>query len=524
LSKPDKKDPVPPSIGYGAGHTLVFQSDTSPLPSFSVAWSEGGAGLAEGTVKTGRLVEPKGHLYSNGKESSTYRADTGDADRDAKRLNMDGKVVVQSVDKTQTLRAPHGEYRGDVGIVRATGGVTATGPFGTLSGTPELWATPDLKLIGTPDMVAKTLKIPALVALAATAAIAPGRLQKGNEIEIPKFGPTITKVSPTGQRTTVQPPKGEPLIIRMPSRGLVFRLTTAAVLDLDPKGTQLRHLKTDGPVNVVQTAPDGSQNTLDGTGAEYGSKPGATTGDLDVGGRVTLVSATKNGAATTTTTSKGDQGSAVLLVKPTNGQSALQSATLAGNVTIDSSGSANGTFSGKGDRMVYTPKGDTADVILDGHTILTSVTKDGSDSRTVVGKGARSHAVLLAQPPAGQSPLKSAVLEQNVDIDVSGTNGQKFQGSGDRLVYTVEGEGGRAVMTGDLKFAGDAPGFLGNMVGADTATVTLNKQGLDEIRTSNSGGTPSTSTIKLPPQKPKTVEPKKGKPKANPTKKKGGKS
>ena len=101
---------------------------------------------------------------------------------------MTDDVVLQSIDKANTLNAPKIEYRGDVKLVRAMGGVTANGPFGTLSGVPELWATPDLRLIGTPDMVSQKLKIPALVALAATAATGSPRFQKGDTYAIDNRG------------------------------------------------------------------------------------------------------------------------------------------------------------------------------------------------------------------------------------------------------------------------------------------------------------------------------------------------
>ena len=120
-------------------------------------------------------------------------------------------------------------------------------------------------------------------------------------------------------------------------------------------------------------------------------------------------------------------------------------------------------------------------------------------------RGARAHAVLDPAPGADANPMRNATLTGGVAIDVSGSNGQTFKGTGERVVYTALGTGGRAVMTGDLKFSGDAPSFLADVQDADTAVVTIGKEGWERVDLDNSGGKPTTTTLsrKTLPPKPK---------------------
>jgi hypothetical protein len=264
-------------------------------------------------------------------------------------------------------------------------------------------------------------------------------------------------------------------------------------------------MTTSGPVRLVQSTGQGV-TTINGNGVEYDWKLGAETANLDMGGPVKIVRAAKvkNEAGQTveqTTTTKGNKGRAILVNKPKGNEDGLKSATLTGDVTIDVSEVDGQTFSGKGERMVYLPNGETASVEVTGRTTMSSVSRKDDASRTVVSQGDRGTAILIAKPKPGGNPLKNATLVGNVAIDVSGSNEEKFQGSGDRLVFTAEGEGGRAVMTGALKFSGDAAEFVGNVSGVDTAIMTIGKKGWETIETKNSGGKPTNTTI-IPKDKP----------------------
>jgi hypothetical protein len=516
-----EEPPIVQSVDLGAGDTTVYKSSDPKAPvSFTVKWEKGGFKAAKSGIETGHLITVTGDLFSNGKKGSDYQADRGDAVREQRLLTMTGNVKLRAVDGKGTMNAPKAEYRGDIGLVRAMGGVTAKGPFGTLSGVPELWATPDLNTIGTPDMVSKKLKVPALVALAATAATGSPKLQN-NDYSLTGAVSTKLENLPSGRRVTASPKPGSPIVVTIASRGLVFRFSSTVVVDFTAKGFEVSHMTSSGTVNVVQTAKDGV-TTIDGRSPEYDWKPGVETANLDLDGPVKIVQSTKvksakGGLVPQTTTTKGDKGRAVLVNKPTGGQDGLKSATLSGNVTIDVSEVDGQAFSGSGSRLVYTPSGDTADVEMGGRTRIVSESKTEAGSRTVISQGNRATAVLLSGAASGANPLKDAVLDGDVTIDVTGSNGETFKGSGDRVVYTAVGAGAKAVMTGTLKFFGDAQNFLGNVTDVDTAVMTIGRKGWETVETSNSDGKPTTTTIEKKPGAPAAPS------KAPVKRKKGGK-
>ena len=506
-SKPKKEAKLPfEAVQIGPGDTVVQQSaDPKAPPSFTLHWEGGEFDLDKGGLDEANLKAPRGEIFGDGKTVATYRADAGGAARETRRLQVRGDVVFRSQDETQTLKAPRGEYRNDERLVRMTGGVVASGTFGTLSGVPELWATPDLRLIGTPDMVAKTLKTPALLALAATATMGSPRLQKGNDYTFKNAGSVSgERLKAGGYRITARPKAGGPIVILIPSRGLVIRSAGEIVVLTDPKGSDVRRAVSQGKVEVEQTAAAGT-TTMEGDGATYATS-GGETATLDIGGPVTISSAAKGKDGVQTTVSRGQKGQAVLLNRPGAERIALKSATLSGNVTIDSKGAQGDTFRGTGARLVYTPQGATSDVALTGGVVLISVTRGKDDAgkavtNTVLSRGARADATLDPTAAVGANPLKTATLVGGVAIDVSGSNGQTFKGTGNRVVYTAVGDGGKAIMTGDLKFSGDAPSFLGSIEGADIATVLIGPDGWERVDLDNSENKPTKTTIQTRPGK-----------------------
>lgn len=416
-------------VDFGAGDTTVFTSAEPKAPvSFTVVWERGGLNAANGDIQMGHLNVVSGDLYSNGKKSSRYRADRGDAVRADKRLTLTGHVVVTATDGKQSIQAPRAEYHGDVEFVRAMGGVTAEGPFGTLSGVPELWATPDFRIIGTPDMVSQTLKIPSLIALAATAAQAAPIVQKGVDYKLDGPRSVLLKgvKGSKDYEVTIRPTSNVPVTVTMVSRNMVFTSAGQVVMLIDGNTQEVKNLHSQGAAQVVQTKP-GKKVTLSGTGADYDTKGSTTSGTVDLGGRVTI-------------TSVSDE-------------------------------------------------------------------KDGNQTktRTVIAKGDHGTAVLLSKPAAGADPIKTATLSGNVTIDVTGASG-KFNGKGDKLVYTPNGTGAQAVMTGKLSFGGDSPAYLGTVEGADTATINLTKDGWEDVLLEDSGGKTITTTV----DKKNTPPPKKG--------------
>ena len=103
--------------------------------------------------KRAALTTVDGELYKENKQVSTFRSDKGDADNESGVLNLNGRVTVFSIPNRATLRCDKLHYTSKgKPLIQATGNVEVDGAFGTVRGLQEVWATPDLKTFGTPDL------------------------------------------------------------------------------------------------------------------------------------------------------------------------------------------------------------------------------------------------------------------------------------------------------------------------------------------------------------------------------------
>ncbi len=105
----------------------------------------------EGKV-SGSLQTVSGELFSKGRSASRFEAGQGDADQATNKLDLSGKVSVSSDQEHARLSAEKVSWLQGPEVIEASGSVYLrtddyiVGPF------EKLWATPDLKLTGTPDM------------------------------------------------------------------------------------------------------------------------------------------------------------------------------------------------------------------------------------------------------------------------------------------------------------------------------------------------------------------------------------
>jgi hypothetical protein len=99
------------------------------------------------------MKDTSGSFMQNGKEASTFSAGTGISNKATGDMDANGQVVVVSLTRDATLHCDHVHYASKgKEIVKATGHVRVEGKWGEVSGLNELWATPDLKVFGTPDL------------------------------------------------------------------------------------------------------------------------------------------------------------------------------------------------------------------------------------------------------------------------------------------------------------------------------------------------------------------------------------
>lgn len=110
----------------------------------------------------------EGELYLKDAVASRFKALKGTADQESRELELLGNVSVTSEgesepdlsDKKKTEELPRDtkltaqkvRWLEDKGLIEASGGVMVTSPDYKIGPYGKLWATPDLKDIGTPDM------------------------------------------------------------------------------------------------------------------------------------------------------------------------------------------------------------------------------------------------------------------------------------------------------------------------------------------------------------------------------------
>jgi hypothetical protein len=102
------------------------------------------------------MKNDSGSFFQKGVEASRFQSLTAKSDKESGDINVDGQVVVISIAHNTTMRCDHIYYasKGEQ-IVKATGNVSVDGQWGTVGGLKEVWATPDLKTFGTPDLFQK---------------------------------------------------------------------------------------------------------------------------------------------------------------------------------------------------------------------------------------------------------------------------------------------------------------------------------------------------------------------------------
>lgn len=94
-----------------------------------------------------------GALYQQGEEASRFKAQRGQAERENERLVLSGQVVITGKAENLELRADRAVWQRGAKYVVAEGRVTVQGPSYQLGPFERLWATPDLRVRGTPAAV-----------------------------------------------------------------------------------------------------------------------------------------------------------------------------------------------------------------------------------------------------------------------------------------------------------------------------------------------------------------------------------
>lgn len=110
------------------------------------------SGSKRGT--TGSGTDVSGEIFDKGKVNCRYKAAHGDAINSPmnRTLTLSGHVEIDAVDPPGRLICDHLVYDGIKRFFKATGHVQVLGTLGTKGTLDEVWATPDLTKIASPQL------------------------------------------------------------------------------------------------------------------------------------------------------------------------------------------------------------------------------------------------------------------------------------------------------------------------------------------------------------------------------------
>jgi hypothetical protein len=119
---------------------------------WTVRWKSAVANLFEGGDFAGRMQEVTGSIYQEGAEAATFTAETGTAVKASETLTLAGNVTIRAKKSGISMTCQKIVYEAKTKMIKASGGIRIEGRLGTISGVNELWTTPDLETVATPDL------------------------------------------------------------------------------------------------------------------------------------------------------------------------------------------------------------------------------------------------------------------------------------------------------------------------------------------------------------------------------------
>ncbi len=97
-----------------------------------------------------------GTIFKDDKQASKFSAEKGHAEKGTGVLTLSGNVVVRAENPTVIMRCDQVEWDARIQILKAKGNVRFDETGYTLGTMKELWCSPDLRHIATPELYSKT--------------------------------------------------------------------------------------------------------------------------------------------------------------------------------------------------------------------------------------------------------------------------------------------------------------------------------------------------------------------------------
>jgi hypothetical protein len=139
-------------INVGPASFDKFSIDGKGEKVWTARWKSAIAHLYDGGDFAGRMTAVDGSIYQASKEVSTFSAASGEAVKASETLTLREEVTLTANESGIKLTCDELVYEAKKELIKAKGNVRIEGKMGVISGVNEIWTTPELKTVATPDM------------------------------------------------------------------------------------------------------------------------------------------------------------------------------------------------------------------------------------------------------------------------------------------------------------------------------------------------------------------------------------
>ena len=148
---PEGAPPIQDAINVGPGDLTAYSSEGPRRPVWKLRWNSARIKPGEKQNSLGEVSGANGFLYPENDLPVPFSSASGSGDQAKGQLFLRENVTIFSPTLKATLRCDLVHYDASAKIVVAKGNVRISSEDGTVSTNQELWATPDLSLVGTKD-------------------------------------------------------------------------------------------------------------------------------------------------------------------------------------------------------------------------------------------------------------------------------------------------------------------------------------------------------------------------------------
>jgi len=142
-------------IQVGAGELVHYTQGAKRSRAWGVRWKTASLEFMDEGDKGGDMETVEGEIYKDDQVVSQYSAEKGHADRVTGVLDISGNVRVHSLKPVGDVTCDKLSWIPTKQVMIASGNVKIDQNGYTLQGVPEMWCSPDLKSVATPDLYGK---------------------------------------------------------------------------------------------------------------------------------------------------------------------------------------------------------------------------------------------------------------------------------------------------------------------------------------------------------------------------------